>query len=336
MFEAAGIVIGRLLLRVCGLISVLAFLTGAICIGCVAQTASWPQHPVKFIVPLGPGSGTDIGARLVAERLTARWGGNPVVIENRPGGDGLVAIQAFVGADDDHTFLFSPSGNFTVHPYQYDKLPYTPADLAPIARVSKTILAVGVSQSLGIATLAEFVARARAEPGKLDAAATPGITEFIFDYFVHTAGLKLQKVPYRDIMQATTDVGEGRVQLFMGSYAMMQPQVQAGRIRTIAVTGGERAPILPDVPTAIEAGFPALEVEGLVGLFGIKRLSSELRERIGSDVIAAANDPVVSTRLSATAQIVSPGGATEFAAAVEGQRARIAAIAQALGIKPRQ
>jgi tripartite-type tricarboxylate transporter receptor subunit TctC len=173
-------------------------------------------------------------------------------------------------------------------------------------------------------------------PGKLNAAVVPGITEFTFDYFVHTAGLNLQKVPYRDIVQAATDVGEGRLQIYMASYAILQPQAQAGRIKTLAVNGHERAPILPDVPTATEAGFPALEVEGLVGLFGIKRLSPELREQIGSDLVAVTNDPAVSARLSATAQIVNPGGAAEFAAAVEGQRARIASIAQALGIRSKQ
>src|SRR5437588_10237550 len=95
-----------------------------------AQTPaqSWPQRPVKFIIPFGPGAAADIGARLVADRLPARWG-KPVVIENRPGGDGLVAIQAFLSANDDHTLLFSPSGNFTVHPYPYEKLPYMPDDL---------------------------------------------------------------------------------------------------------------------------------------------------------------------------------------------------------------
>src|SRR5262245_19516518 len=88
------------------------------------QAQSWPQRPVRLIVPFGPGAGADIGARLLSERLPERWGGKPVVIENRPGGDGLVAIQAFLAANDDHTFLFSPSGNFTVHPFQYDKLPH--------------------------------------------------------------------------------------------------------------------------------------------------------------------------------------------------------------------
>jgi tripartite-type tricarboxylate transporter receptor subunit TctC len=156
-----------------------------------SQAQNWPQRPVKFIVPLGPGAGVDIGARLLSDRLPARWG-KPVVIENRPGGDGMVAIQAFLSANDDHTFLFAPSGNFTVHPYQYDKLPYAPEDLVPIARVSNTIIAVGVPASMNVITMVDWVARAQARPGKFNATAVPGFTEFVFDYFVKTAGLDLE------------------------------------------------------------------------------------------------------------------------------------------------
>jgi tripartite-type tricarboxylate transporter receptor subunit TctC len=302
-----------------------------------AQTSaqSWPQRPVKFIVPFGPGAGVDIGARLLADRLTARWG-KPVVIENRPGADGLVAIQAFVSANDDHTLLCTPSGSFTVHPFQYEKLPYTPADLVPIARISNTILGVGVPASMNVGTLAEWVARAKAEPGKFNAAVVPGITEFTFDYFVKTEGLSVQKVPYRDIVQAATDVGEGRLQVYMASYAILQPQTQAGRIKTLVVNGSKRAPILPDIPSVIEAGFPSLEVEGLVGLFGPRGISNELREKIGGDVKAVAADPEIAAKLAGTAQVPNPGGPAEFAASVEEQRAKIAKIAQALGIKPKQ
>jgi tripartite-type tricarboxylate transporter receptor subunit TctC len=302
-----------------------------------AQTPSaaqaWPQRPVKFIVTLGPGSGADIGARLVADRLAARWG-KPVVIENRPGADGLVAIQAFVNAADDHTLLYTPAGSFTVHPLQYAKLPYVPEDLVPIARVSNTIIAVGVPASLKIGTLADFAKLARAEPGKLNAAVVSGITDFTFDYFVKTAGLDIAKVPYRDIVQAATDLSEGRVQVMMSSYAILQPHALAGRVKVIAVTGHERTTILPDIPTANESGFPALEVEGLVGLFGPRGISKELRARIGADVAAVAADPTIAERLAATAQVPNPGGPAEFAAAIDRQRAQIAIIAQALGTTP--
>jgi tripartite-type tricarboxylate transporter receptor subunit TctC len=301
----------------------------------LSRAQSWPQRPVRLIVPFGPGAGADIGARLLSERLPARWGGKPVVIENRPGGDGLLAIQSFLSANDDHTFLFTPSGNFTVHPFQYDKLPYTNADLVPVARVSNTILGVGVPTAMNIPDLKTWVARAKAEPGKFNAAVVPGITEFTFDYFVKTADLTLTKVPYRDIVQAATDVGEGRLQIYMASYAILQPQTEAGRIKTIIVNGRERAPILPNIPTAREAGFPALEVEGLIGLFGSRTLPKELVEKIGADVVAATKDPAVSARLSATAQTVNPGMPAEFAASIQAQRDQIAKIAQTLGIKPK-
>ena len=189
---------------------------------------------------------------------------------------------------------------------------------------------------LDIATLAEFVARAQAEAGKFNVAVVPGITEFAFDYFVKTAGLSVQKVPYRDIVQAATDVGEGRLQWYMSSYAILQPHAQAGRIKTLVVTGRQRPPILPDIPTAIEAGFPALEVEGLVGIFGPRGMTNELREKIGADIKAVAADPEIAARLAGTAQVPNPGGPAELAASVEEQRAKIATIAQALGVKPKQ
>ena len=299
-----------------------------------ARAESWPQRSVRFIVPLGPGSGADIGARLLADRLPARWG-KPVVIENRPGADGLVAIQAFVAANDDHTLLFTPSGSFTVHPFQYEKLPYAPEDLVPIARLSNTIMAVGVPESAGTVTIAEFVSRARVAPGQFNFAAVPGIGEFTFDYFVKTAGLRVAKVPYRDIVQAATDVGEGRLQIMMASYAILQPQAQAGRIRILAVNGRQRAPILPDIPTAAEAGFPALELDGLVGLFGPRGMTTELRDRIAADMVAAAADPAIATRLAGTAQTINPGGPAEFAADIARQRVQNAAIAEAIGLKPR-
>ena len=110
---------------------------------------SWPTRSVKFILTLGPGSGADIGARLLADRLTKKWD-QPIVIENRPGGDGILAINAFVSAQDDHVLLFAPSSSFIGHPYQHDNLPYKPDDLAPIARVSNTVIGISVPMGLPV------------------------------------------------------------------------------------------------------------------------------------------------------------------------------------------
>jgi tripartite-type tricarboxylate transporter receptor subunit TctC len=298
-----------------------------------SQAQTWPQRPVKFIVPFGPGAGADIGARLIQEKLSQRWG-RPVVIENRPGADSIVAIQALLSANDDHTFMFGPSGNFIVHPYQYQKLPYNPDDIVPIARYSATILSLGVPAAQNINTLADFVKRAQAEPGKLNSAAVPGITELAFDYFAKKAGLTFAKVPYRDIVQAVNDLAENRLQVYTSSYAIQRPHREGGRVKVLAQMGAKRAPSLLDLPTAAEQGFPALEMEGLVGLFGTKAVSAELRERIGADIVAVANDKAVEDRLNATAQSPARGNAKEFADHIDRQKAQIANIVKELGIQP--
>jgi tripartite-type tricarboxylate transporter receptor subunit TctC len=300
-----------------------------------AQTPAqnWPQRPVKFIIPFGPGAGADIGARLIQDKLSARWG-KPVVIDNRPGGDSIIAIQAMLSANEDHTFLWGPSGNFIVHPYLYQKLTYNPDDILPIASFSSTVLSVGVPTSLGVSDLADFVKRARAEAGKFNSAAVPGITELAFDYFAVKAGLTFTKVPYRDIVQAVNDLAEGRLQVYSSSYAIQRPQREAGRIKVLAQMGRKRAPSLPDIPTAAEAGFPAMEMEGLVGLFGSPAVSVELREKIGADIVAVADDKDVDAKLNATAQTPTRGGAKEFTEIMARQRAHIADIAKALDLKP--
>ncbi len=297
-----------------------------------AAADTWPQRTVRFIVPLGAGSATDISARLVAERLAPRWG-HPVVIENRPGGDSFPAISGFLGANDDHTLLFAGMGTFTAHPYMHEKLPYGPDDIVPIAGVSNIIVGVAVPETLKITSLDELVALARAQPGKLNAAAVPGITDFLLSGFLQNTGLSMARVPYRDINQSLGDLAEGRIQVAVLSLAMVQAQVQAGKARLLAVTSRKRVPLAPDVPTVSEAGYPILDLEGLVGLYGPKGMSAELRERISADVRAVAADPPVAARLAGTGQVLNATSPAEYAAAIEDQRAKVAAIAKLIGLK---
>ncbi len=299
-----------------------------------AQAPAWPTRNVRFIIPFGAGAGADIGARLVSERLQKKWG-QPIVIENKPGGDGIVAIQAFVQANDDHVLLYAATGSFTVHPYQREKLPYDRArDILPIARVSNTLLGIGVPASSPYKTLKDVIDDAKKAPGKLNVALVPGITEFVYDGFVHDQKISMVKVPYRDIVQAGTDVGEGRIQFMMASVAILQPGMSGGRIRLIALNGKTRnEQLTPGIPTARELGVPSLELEGLVGLLGPKMMSLDLRKRLGADVMEAAKDPDISKRLAATMQVVNPGGPEEFLKAMDDQDAQIAAIAKALGMQ---
>jgi tripartite-type tricarboxylate transporter receptor subunit TctC len=303
----------------------------AIAVGASAAT-DWPTRPVKFLLPLGAGSGSDIGARLLADRLSRRWG-QPVVVENRPGGDAMVAINAFVTAHDDHVLLFSPTSSFTAHPYLHGNLPYKPSDLVPITRVSNTFIAISVPADLNVGSLAELVALARKEPGKLNWAGVTGALDFMFAGWLKSEGLAITKVPYRNPVDAAKDLGEGRVQVYESALAIVQPEFEAKKIKVLAMTNTARAPAEPAIPTVREAGFPALTLDGLVGLFGQTGMPLDLRQRITADFRAVA-DRTIADRLSITGQILNIGGPQELAASIADQRAKVAAFADELGIKP--
>ena len=310
-----------------------ALIAGAVTLSMApAQAQSWPQRPVKLILPLGPGSGVDITARLVGERLSAKWG-QSVVIENRPGGDGVVALTGFISSRDDHTLLVSPTSSFTHHPWTNDKMPYDPKELVPVVRMTNTIVGVAVPSSLPFKTFGELVDHAKANPGKLNWATITGFFDFVFDGFQKKAGLQIAKVPYRNTVQAATDLAEGRIQLMMSAYAILRPHVQSGKLRLLAVTAAERASMLKDIPTTAEAGYPDVTIEGLVGIFGLRELPSATREKIAADVIEVLKDPKITERLTATGQVVNPGNPAEFNAAIAKQQAQAAEAGKILGIK---
>lgn len=298
-----------------------------------AQTPTWPTRPVRWILPFGPGSGVDVGARLLADRLSAKWG-QAVIIDNRPGGDGIIAMTAFLNANDDHILLYCGTGSYTVHPYQIEKLTYDfERDLAPIAHVSNTIMAVTAPASMKLGSLKELVALAKAQPGKLNAAVPQGISELVFDGFVKSEGLDIQKVPYKDVVQAVPDLVEGRINVMYTSYAVVRPVATAGTAKVLAVGAQERISTLPNIPTARQSGVPSFELDGLSGLFGPAKMPLALRQKIGADVVEAVRDQTISERLMASGQAPAPGGPEELGAAVKGQIDQVAAIATLLGLQ---
>src|SRR5215813_11135269 len=297
----------------------------------IAWAQAYPTRTVRFILPFGAGSASDTTARLFAERLSARLG-KPVVVENRPGGDGLVSLDAFVGAHEDHTMWFGPAGTFNVLPYQHDTLPFDPKrDLNPIASVSEVVLAVSTPVSMNVNSIDELVAMARAQPGKLNAAAANGISDFLLFGFFKSMGLQIVRVPYRDIMQAPSDLAESRIQVLSTSLAVVQPLSKAGRIKVLAVTSRQRAPSAPDVPTAVELTF-----ESIGGVFGPRDMADKLRESIAADFQKIAEDPIIAKRLGDTGQIMSVLGPAQFGARVQEQRDKLAALAKTLGAKATQ
>lgn len=298
----------------------------------LSQVADWPTRNVRFIIPLGPGSGVDITARMLAEKLQAKWG-QSVVVENRPGGDAILAINAVIGANDDHVLLFAPASTFTAHPLLHEKMPYNPADLVPIARVTNTLIALGVPAGLGVSSVKELAAKVKAEPGKLNYASVTGANDLLFAAFLKTEKLEMTRVPYKDPVSAINDVAEGRVHAFVGAYAIMRARIASGKVKAIALTNAQPAESLKDIPTAAQAGYKSLELDGLVGVLGTKAVAPAVRDKIAADIREMLNDPAINPKLAATGQVVNPGSPAEFAAALKEQGAKVAEIGRTLGIK---
>jgi tripartite-type tricarboxylate transporter receptor subunit TctC len=294
---------------------------------------AWPVRPVRVIVPFPAGSVIDTAARLVGDGLSKQWG-QAVVIENRPGADAIIGTGAFASSRDDHTLLYGIAAALTVNPLVHEKLPYDPArDFVPISAVANTIIVVAVHNDVPAGSLADLARLAKAEPGKLLWGSGPSLPRYIFAAFLKRQGLDMPYVPYRDAATPPLDLGEGRIQVLVTSLQATNAPVHSGKARIIAVANTSRAPTLPNVPTAAEAGYPEMSMDGLSGFFGWRDMPITLRDKISADVQALAQDPGVRARLEATGQLVLGTSPAEFVAAIERQRVRVGEIARLIDLK---
>jgi len=216
------------------IITRLVFCTIALVNATSALAQSWPQRPVKFVLSLGPGSGADIGARLYADRLTKLWG-QPVVVENRPGGDGVIAINAVIQAKDDHTLLWGPTANFVGHPYSLESMPYDPKELVPVARVTGTVVTLGVPANMNVGSLKELLETAKQKKGWLNWTTAVTMTDIILEGFLKSQGIDAAQIRYKQPAEAVNDLVSERIQLYSSAYAIVRPQVQSGKVKLLAV-----------------------------------------------------------------------------------------------------
>jgi tripartite-type tricarboxylate transporter receptor subunit TctC len=294
-----------------------------------ARSEAWPQRTVKIILPLPAGGSTDLAARLFAGQLSQRWR-QGVVVENRPGVDGLAGVASFVSSRDDHELLFSFAGPISINPLIYDKLPYDPdRDLVPIASAIDNFFCVAVSSSMGVDSLSSFVEAARNAPGKLNWASTAGLPQYIFEALQRSTALQLVQVPYRDFAPALQDFVEGRIHVVVTSPLYLMPAVAAGKARLLMVSNRQRSPLAPDVPTAAEAGFPELTFEGVVGFYGRRDMPALLRDRIAEDVRAVGAESAIISRLRDVGVAVRTGTPAEFSSAIAEQSKKVREIVAA-------
>jgi tripartite-type tricarboxylate transporter receptor subunit TctC len=300
-----------------------------------AQT--YPARPIKVIVPFPPGGPTDVLARIVADKLTAALG-QPVVIDNRPGGaGGTVGIKAAAAAEPDgYTLLLSNVGTLTITPAIYKTLDADPLKtLAPIVLVATSPQILVVHPSVPVTSLQELAAYAKANPGKISYASPGHGTQphLLGEMFKSMAGADVVHVPYRGSAPAITDALAGQVQMYFETTTVMLPHIQAGKLRAVAVAGDARAPRLPSVPTTLESGFPKLRAtlwSGMMAPAGTPRDVVEKLNAAMNDILKSEDMKASLTKLGADPKGGSVQYFTEFFAA---EVRKWAGVVSELGIK---
>jgi tripartite-type tricarboxylate transporter receptor subunit TctC len=276
------------------LIAVLVAAT--IAVPCAGQ--SYPGKAVRIIVPFAPGGPSDLLARTFGQKLSAAWG-QPVVIDNRGGANGVLGTEATAkSAPDGYTLSVGSNGTHGINASLYPKLPYdTVKDFAPITRLAQVPFVIVSHPSLPASTVRELIQLARTRPSQVSCSSGGSPSQLAAELFKSMAGIKLLVVPYKGAALAVADVIGGQISMTFAGLAAAMPQVHSGRLRALAVTGTGRSVVAPDVPTVQEAGVPGFEVTTWYGLFAPAGTPPAVVERINRDVITAGKLADVRERL---------------------------------------
>ena len=301
-----------------------------------ALAQSWsPNRPVTVLVPNPPGGGTDFAARLYAEGLT-RLLGQPVVIENRPGANGNLAIQAAArAAPDGHTILLQYSGYHAGNPAMMRNPGWDPnRDIIPLGLATMAPHVILVAPQLPVTSLAEFTALVRARPGQLHYASSGqgSIQHIAGVLFSQAIAAAMVHVPYRGAAPALQDVVGGRVEMFITTPSSAVELVQAGRLRALAMASATRAPGLPDVPTTAEAGLPGFTIEAWFAFFGPAGMAAPMQARFNAALRELAADPGLRARAEQAGARVAPMTVAELDALARREVAELGAVIRAAGI----
>ncbi len=280
-----------------------------------ASAQGWaPTRPVRVIVPFQAGGATDLTARLIAERLSPVLG-QPVIVDNRPGAGGNLGAEAVAKADPDgYTLLMATIGTASINHFLYSRLPYRREDLAAVAMVNQVANGVLVNPSLPVRSFQDFVAYAKANPGRLNYG-TPGngtSGHLSGEYLKARAGIQMTHVPYRGTGGVIPDLLAGNIQVAVDNLPAYLPHVREGRIRLLAVTSGERWFTAPETPTVQESGIPGFEAVAWFGLQVPARTPNEVLDRYSSAVLEILREPAVVAKLRELGSEPRPLGPAAF------------------------
>jgi tripartite-type tricarboxylate transporter receptor subunit TctC len=308
----------------------------ALAAGTALAQAPWPTKTVKIVVPAPPGSSLDVIARLLADKLAARWG-QPVVVENRPGAGGMLGVDvAAKAAPDGHTLALGFNGPIAFAPFMYRKMPYDPAkDLIPVVMTSSQPNVLAVNAAVPAQTLAEFVAWARKQGGKMNYASlgVGSSAHLTMELFLAETGIAATHIPYNGSPPAAMAVAQGDADASFMTAPALLPLVKSGKVRLLAVSSAQRPESLKNLPTLAEGGVKGVESLAWNGLFVATGTPAAVVAKIGADVDTALHDTALRSAMEAQGLTPVGGSAADFRKVVEADTRRWGAIIERIGLK---
>lgn len=311
-------------------------LIGAMAVFGPARAQSWPAKPVKWMLAASAGSAPDIVARLIADKLTPMWG-QQIIIDNRPSAGGIVGTAAAAQAEPDgYSLLFAQAAPIVSSQYLFKNLPYDPAkDLLPIVNLGMSPMMLAIHPDLKADTLAELIALAKAQPGKLSFG-TPGsrnIPHMAGELLANMTGARWVHVPYKTTPQAAADAMSGLTQVYINGIPPMAPFLKNGKLKVLAVSSPRRLPNYPELAAMSEVA-PGFTMVGWFGLMAPARTPVDVIARVNRDANTVVRDPQVAARLMQLG-LYEPGGTPEaFAQFIIEERVRWASAVKAVGLEP--
>jgi len=306
----------------------------ATALGAAAQ--DYPNKPVRFIVPYPVGGASDITARLIADRLSKKWG-QSVFVENKAGANGIIGTEMIAKAPPDGYTLGLIASSHVGNPFSYKTIPFdTLNDLQPITQTANVQLGLVVHPKLGVSNVQELVALLKKEPGKIDYASTgPGGNPHLFaEVFMQLSGTQMTQIPYKGSSAAHPDLLSGQVPVMFDAVAAVMPHVKAGKIKLLAVSGAKRATLLPDVPTLAEAGVKGYGMTSWGGVIAPTKVQKPIIQKVHKDIVAVLSEPDVRERLTQLGADVVAGTPEEFDALLRSETVRYQKLIKDAGIVP--
>jgi tripartite-type tricarboxylate transporter receptor subunit TctC len=302
-----------------------------------AQAQNYPTKPIHILVPYAPGGITDIASRIVGAKLTEAWG-QQVVVENRPGGNGFIAMTAGAkAAPDGYTLVMVTVGDVAINPAMFKEMPYdVERDLAPIAMVSDAPMVLAAHADAPFKSVSEAIAAAKAQPGRISVA-TPGngsVNQIVLEWMALNTGTRFQHIPYKGGAPAAAALAAGDIPLGVLASSSVAPHVKSGRVRVLAVTMGKRSTLNPEWPTLQQEGVKEVDASNWTALFAPKATPQPVIDRLNAEVVRILRMPDVKERFAGGGVDTIPSSAAELDARVKQEAERFRAIVQKANIRP--